>query len=63
MSNQKITQKRSFIGTVSRQILQFTGLKNKLAKERFEKLQSYEDTKTPVKKSYLKEVIGNATIY
>ncbi|MGI4020095.1 MAG: alpha/beta hydrolase [Janthinobacterium lividum] len=63
MFDYKVTTKRSFIATVSNKLMQISGIKSKLAKESFEKLQSYEDKKTPVKKGYLKEVIGNATVY
>jgi monoterpene epsilon-lactone hydrolase len=63
MFDYKVTQKRSFLGNVYYLLIRLSRMKNKLAKDSFSRLHSYEDVKTPAKKSFVKEVIGDTTAY
>lgn len=63
MSNYKATTKISFLGTVFSRLILLLQIKDKLAKDSFKQLKSYRDTITPVVKGYLKEVIGDVTVF
>jgi len=63
MSQYSVTKKRSLWSSVVYYFLKFSGLKHKLASDSFDKLHSYEDFKTPIKKRYIKEVFDDTACY
>lgn len=63
MPKYTVTRKRSFWSSVVYYFLKISRLKHKLANDSFDKLHSYEDFKTPLKKGYIKEVIGDTACY
>ena len=63
MSDYWVTKKRSFLGSVYYHLIKLFRLKNKLANDSFDKLHSYEDVITPVKKGFVKEAFGETICY
>lgn len=63
MPDYKVTRKRSFLGSVYCRLIKLFRLKKMLASDSYKQLQAYEDTLTPVRKGYVKEVMGGVCSY